>query len=430
MRLVAIILSGTLILCLSIIVIAGGRVPSPASESELQEVFKVTWDQEVLPEGAEASTLASLLAKGQVVLMNDDPPGGVPWTTAAGVMVDAPVEKVFNTVTDFESCPDVVPMTDGAVVEPVSGMDNLYEVTFNVELLFSWLSVEYSVYHYHRPPYRTDWAHASGEFEINSGFWSTIPADENKRTMAFYSVYSLPRQKELKKLYAREPTMELMTNVCTATMVVRAMKEEAEKRYGKEMGLLKEPRSVEKILEDDPRSLRILSEKGKILVLEEGPTVYVTAGTLVDAPCERAFSVISDFGTYDEYLPGMRESEIVKQGDKGPVVYSVLNIKLWELNLKSKKETEYHLDPPERISWTIERGRGGPVEGYWRFVPQGNDTKCLIFNGTTEDIRSMSLMSRAALRMVPTLEHGVLGSMCTAGMDAFKKRIESGGHKE
>jgi hypothetical protein len=41
----------------------------------------------------------------------------------------------------------------------------------------------------------------------------------------------------------------------------------------------------------------------------------------------------------------------------------------------------------------------------------------------------MSLMSRAALRMVPTLEHGLLGSMCTAGMDAFKKRIESGSHK-
>ncbi len=425
MRRVIVLLICVPVFAVSVIVLAGERTPPPSSRAELRDVFKVTWNQEVLPEGAKAETLASLLARGQVVTMNDDPPGDIPWIAAAGVMVDAPVEKVFSTATDFESYPEVVPMTDGAVVKQVSAMDNLYEVTFNIEILFSWLSVEYSVYHYHRPPLRTDWAHASGEFEINSGFWRTIPADENQRTMAFYSVYSLPRQEELKKLYQREPTFELMTNVCTATMVVRAMKKEAEKRFGKELDPLEEKRDIEQILKDDPRSLRLMAKKGKILVLEEGPTVYVTAGTLVDSPCEHAFKVVSDFGKYDEYLPGIREAEVIKQGENGPVVQSFLNIKLWELNLKSEKEIEYNLEPPRRISWSIERDRGGPTEGYWRFVPQDNNTKCLIFNGTTEDIRSMSLMSRAALRMVPTLEHGLLASMCTASMDAFKKRIES-----
>ncbi|MFO8058316.1 MAG: SRPBCC family protein [bacterium] len=408
----------------SVVVWAAGRTPPPSDKSELREAFKITWNQEVLPEGAKAGTLASLLSKGQVVMMNDDPPGGIPWTTAAGVMVDAPVDLVFSTATDFESYPEVVPMTDGAVVEPVSGMDNLYEVTFNVEILFSWLSVEYSVYHYHRPPFRTDWTHAAGEFDINSGFWRTIPADANRRTMTFYSVYSLPRQEKLKKLYAREPTMELMTNVCTATMVVRAMKEESEKRFGKDMPALKESRDVEEILMDDPESMRLMSEQGKIVVLEEGPTVYVTAGTLVDTPCGYAFSVVSDFGKYDDYLPGIREAEVLRQGEKGPVVRQVLDIKLWELNLTADKEIEYTLEKPKRISWTIDRSRGGPIEGYWRFLPQDNNTKCLIFNGTTEDLRSMSLVSRAALRMVPTLEHGLLASITTAGMDAIKKRIE------
>ena len=413
---------GAFCLILVCSVSSAGTVAPPSSEAEIRELMKLTWDQEILPEGASAKTLERLLAKGQVVIMNDDPPGGIPWVTAAGVMVDAPPDLVFAAATDFRRYPEFIPMTGRTSVRPVGGIENLYEVTFRVEVLFSLITVEYSVYHYHRPPRRTDWAHASGEFDINSGFWEFIPADDGRRTMVFYSVYSLPRQARLQALYRDEPSLELMTNVATATMVVRAAKAQAEKRSPRVRPLV-EARTVEEILLEDPKTLALLSEKGKLMVLEDGPTVYITSVAVVEAPVETAFQVISDFEKYVEFLPGVRKSEIRRQGAKGPVVYQEVSIKLWELKLESKIERELELDPPHAINWTIERKTGGPVRGYWRFLPLENNTKSLIFNGSTEDLRDMGALTRTALRIEPTLEYGLMAAMTTATLDAFKTRI-------
>lgn len=399
------------------------RVPPPRNEAEARKLMHLTWDQEILPEGASAKTLERLLAKGEVMIMNDNPPGGIAWMTAAGIMVDAPAETVFGVATDFEHYPDVVPMTSEAAAEPVPGVKNFYEVKFGIELLFSWLSIEYSVYHYHRPPYRTDWAHASGEFDLNCGFWQIIPTPDGKRAMAFYSVYSLPRQAALQAIYKDEPALELMTNVATATMIVRAVKNEAEKRVGEKLTKLKEKSSVEQILLDDPNTLRLLSEKGKIMVLEDGPTVFVTAGAVVDVPVEKAFAAITDFGKYPEFLPGVKSVDLRGQGEKGLKVYQDLQIKLWAFTFDMSDENEYTLTPPERMTWMIKRENGGPIMGFWRLMPLDDNTKSLIFNGATADIRDMGLVPRTALKLEPTLEYGLLAAMTTASMDAFKKRI-------
>jgi ribosome-associated toxin RatA of RatAB toxin-antitoxin module len=399
------------------------RVPPPKDLAGVKKLMAITWDQNVLPPGASAKTLERLLCKGEVVIMNDSPPGGIPWMAAAGILVDAPPETVFGVATDFDHYPEVVPMTGKAHAEPAPGVPNLYEVNFGIELLFSWLSIDYSVYHYHRPPLRTDWAHASGEFDLNSGFWQFLPADDGKRTMAFYSVYSLPRQAAIKELYKDQPALELMTNVATATMVVRAVKTEAEKRYGKNLTPLKEKEHVEKILLDDPDTMRLLAEKGKVLVLEPGPTVYATAGVVVDAPVEKAFEVISDFEKYPQFLPGVKKIEVRGQGAKGPKVWQEFSIKLWAFNMQVAAEQEYVLDPPTRMTWMIERETGGDIMGFWRLIPLDDNKKCLMFNGSTEDIRSMGLIPSTALKLEPTLEYGLIAAQVISAMDSFKRRI-------
>jgi ribosome-associated toxin RatA of RatAB toxin-antitoxin module len=354
----------------------------------------------------------------------------VPWMAVAGILVDAPAETVFGTATDFDYYPQMVPMTGKAHAEPVHGMPDLYEVHYSIELLFSWLSIDYSVYHYHRPPYRTDWAHASGEFDVNSGFWQFLPTEDGKHTMTFYSVYSLPRQATIRAMYKDQPALELMTNVATATMVVRAIKAEAEKRYGRKLPALAEKAPVEKILTDDPKTLSLLAEKGKVLVLEPGPTVYATAGIVVDVPVESAYKAIADFVNYPSFVPGVKKSEVRGQGAKGPKVYQEYGVKLFAFNLTVNGETEYNEEPPTRMSWMIPRENGGDIMGFWRLVPLENDTKCLMFNGSTEDIRSMGFIPSTALRLEPTLEYGLIAAQVIAAMDAFKKRIyEQAGQK-
>lgn len=420
------LLTGTMLLmvALSADSAAPAKVPPPKNQAELEKMMRISWNQEVLPPGANPKTLERLLNRGEVALMSDRPAPGVPWMVGAGVMVNAAPNVMFNVVTHPEKFTEYVPMTNKATSTPVPGIPNLYEVTFGIELLFSWLSIEYSVYDYRRPPNRTDWCMASGEFAVNSGFYEIMPADGGKRAMAFYNVYAKPRMAAIQSMYNQEPALELMTNVATATMVVQAMRDQAEKEAGKKLAPIKEPASVEKILLEDPKTLRLLAEKGKILVLEPGPTVYVISGAVVNAPIETVFKVVTDFAKYPEFMPGVKESQIVGKGAKGPIVKQKVVIKLWEFTLDSSDQNEMELLPPDRIVWTIKRENGGPIQGFWRFIPLDNNTKTLMFNGQTQDIRNMGIVPRTALRLVPTLEYGLLAAEMTAAMDAFKKRIE------
>ncbi len=403
--------------------------PPPGNMDEVKKLMSLTWDMNVLPEGADAGTLERMLARGQVVFMYDRPAPKVPWMCVAGVLVDAPVETAFAVAAGFEDYPNLVPMTDRAKVTPVAGLDNLYEVEFGIELLFSWLDINYSVYHFHRPPHRTDWAHASGEFDINSGFWQFLPADGGRRSMVFYSVYSLPRQSAVKALYDDEPALELMTNVATATMVVRVVRDEAERRAGKKLPPPRGRSTVEELFTEDPATMRLFAKKGKILVLEEGPTVYVTSATLVDASRETAYSVVRDFRSYPDFLPGVKQVKVLRETENVTAVEMDSRLKLWAFNFETGGKRDYKLSPPEKISWKIPRGNGDPVEGYWRFISLEGSSKTLLLNGNTEDIRGMGFIPRTALKMEPSLEHGMLAAQMTALMDGMKSRIDhaSGG---
>ena len=400
------------------------RIPPPKTMAEVEKMMRYTWNREILPAGASADTLQRLSERGQVVLMEDNPYPGIPWSVAAGILIDATPATVFRIITDFDHYPGVIPMTSKAHATP-AGMPNLFEVSYTLELLFSWMTMDYSVYHFHRPPYRTDWALASGEFDICSGFYQLIPADGGKRTMFFYSVYSLPRQAALQKMYKAEPALELMTNVATATVVTRAVKGEAEKQEGKKLAPLREKSTVEEILQQDQGTIAKLAGRGKIMVLEAGPTVYVTSATIANASPEVCYQVLTDYASYPKYLPGTQVARVTGKGKSGgPMVHLETSIKIWELNLEEKVDREY-VQTPDRISWTITRSTGTPAPGFWHLYPLDGGKRCLLVHGTTIDFRGMGMVPRAALRVEPSLEYGLLGSMETADLNAFRKRMES-----
>ena len=115
---------------------------------------------------------------------------------------------------------------------------------------------------------------------------------------------------------------------------------------------------------------------------------------------------------------------MVGKGKNGPVVHLETSIKLWELNLESKVDREFSQTPPERIAWTIARSTGGPIDGFWRLSGLEEGKKTLLIHGTTEDIRGMGMVPRAALRLEPNLEHGLLGAIETATLNSFRQRME------
>ncbi len=404
-------------------------IPPPQDMTEVKDMMRITWDQHILPPGADPEVLKALLQVGEVIIMNDNPPV-VRWMSAAGVLVDAPPETVFSVVTDFEHYPDFVPMTSSASVKELS--PNLEKVNFNlrIQVAFIGYTYKYGIYHYHRPPLRTDWSLSYGEFDICVGFWELIPVDDGLRTMAFYSVYSEPSSGFVKAIYKREPSLEMLTNVSTATMVVRAAKEKAEKTYSSSPSYVAPPeagpkQAIDKVLLRDPRTLKLLTEKGKLLILEDGPTVYVTAGTLVSAPAERAFEIVSRFGDCPSYIPGVRKVEKRGQGKAGPIYDWEVSMDMVFLEYQSEYTLDYNFDRPSQITWIMPRKTGGNIQGFWRFIPVEGGSSCLIFNGSTADIRDMGWLPRYALKVEPTLEYALLGSQGTLTINSTKERINS-----
>lgn len=401
----------------------------PGGADEIARMMQVTWSQEILPAGARAETLRELLARGEVILINDHPPAS-PWLSAAGILVEAPPEVVYEVFTDFNRFPEYVPMCEKAV--PTMVGPGWVDVEFTVAIKMAFLSydITYSCYHYCRPEiYRADWCKHAGEFQVNSGFYQALPADGGRRSMLFYSVYSVVTSSFVKSIYAREPSLEMMTNVSTATMMVRALKQRAEEVYRRRPGYQPLPESrparpLAEILLGDPPTLKLLAEQGKILVLEEGPTVYVTAGTVVPASAEQAFEVVSRFEAAPSYIPGVRKVEARGMGAEGPRYFWAVELNLAFLTYRYEYELEYLLTRPAEIRWQIPR-QAGPAPGFWRFIPLAGGEECLIFNGATADIRAMGLVPRYALKVEPTLEHALIASQGVMTINATKERIRS-----
>jgi len=284
--------------------------------------------------------------------------------------------------------------------------------------------IDYGVYHNWRPPYRIDWAHAFGEFGINCGFAELIPTSDGKRTMFFYAVYSQPQSAFLKSIYAREPTVEVMTSMSTATMFVRAMKAESEKRAGTGKGRIAagpKPQHIIDVLSEDPASMKKILEHGNLLVLEDGPTVYAVGGGLVNAPIQAAYAVISDFKTQPEFIPGAKKVELLESGKAGDTYRWELLFNLAFFKYTQNYQATYQFSPPELITWEMPRPCCGPVQCFWKLIPL--EGKTLIFNGSSVDIRSLGFIPKYALEKEPTLEHAAFASQAIVVINSMKQRI-------
>jgi len=400
------------------------QVPPPKNEAELKKMMRITYDQHILPEGANPLLLEHLAELGEVIVYYDHPPV-VPWMSAAGILVNAPVEQVFEVVGDFEHYKDFVPFTESAEVQKVR--ENLYNVSFHLKVTMSFLRyrVDYGVYHYHRPPYRTDWALSWGEFNIDVGFWELLPTGDGKRTMTFYSVYSEPRSALLKRIYARDPTLELMTNVSTATMICRAVKKESEKRFAAKAGNIAspaKPRPIFEVLAEDQASMRKFLERGKLMVLQDGPPVYITAGALIPASQSTCWQVITDFLHYPGFVPGTRKVEFLGNGPKGPKYHWEVATDMIFLEYKYGYEPEFVMKPEESIRWDPDPNSAVAVSGFWRLLDEG--AKTLAFSGSTANIRAMGAIPRYVLAKEPTLEHAIMVSQSLVSLNAVKAEIE------
>ncbi|GEL68346.1 MULTISPECIES: type II toxin-antitoxin system RatA family toxin [Myxococcus] len=99
------------------------------------------------------------------------------------IVVNAPIEKVFDVITQYERYPEFLPEVKGIRTENRKG--NTVDVHYKVDVV---KTINYSIHVTEERPTRMSWTYIKGEFmKDNRGSWVLEPEGEGK-TKATYTV--------------------------------------------------------------------------------------------------------------------------------------------------------------------------------------------------------------------------------------------------
>ncbi|QQR41913.1 SRPBCC family protein [Myxococcus xanthus] len=99
------------------------------------------------------------------------------------IIVNAPIEKVFDVITQYERYPEFLPEVKGIRTENRKG--NTVDVHYKVDVV---KTINYSIHVTEERPTRMSWTYIKGEFmKDNQGSWVLVPEGEGK-TKATYTV--------------------------------------------------------------------------------------------------------------------------------------------------------------------------------------------------------------------------------------------------
>lgn len=180
----------------------------------------------------DAATMERLLRSGSLLLVRQNPDGSLKQVLAGG-LVNAPLDQVWATLTDFERYPQFMPNTlKMQVLEKRSPAEWITEQT--VQVIISVLKVKLTYQHQQslEPPNRIRFRQVSGDLPGTFGGWDLVPAGEGRQTMIFYSLYSnlMALPWPVGAILKAEPDFMTAVNVTTGLLVVKAVKQEVEKR--------------------------------------------------------------------------------------------------------------------------------------------------------------------------------------------------------
>jgi ribosome-associated toxin RatA of RatAB toxin-antitoxin module len=410
-------------------VILGREVITDKSAGDFnpRELMAVTIDRSVLGDDGDPDAIKELLEIGQVIII-DRHTEGVPWLTSAGVLIDAPADKAYQAVTDFDSFPEYVPQTEGSEIKKIG--PDLYDVEFDVvvRIVYIPIKADFSLYQYNRPPYRTDWASKTPETAENYGYWELTPVDGGARTIGFYTIYTKAKQGFINRIFSLEPQLEMLACMSTGMLVTRATRDRVESIYRESGGAPSPSRSPKSqdllvVMKRNSGSVARLASRGRILILEENDTVWSTVGLVLDRPPDEVWEWLVNVEDQAAIDPRVN-ARVIERDESSMVVQYNLEVYL-VLSFELEYQFQYQLEKPHRITWdTIpEKSDIRGTRGLWDLLPVDGGKKTLALCRTTVDFESMGLIMRALLKIEPTFELALQASQNLVGVDNIEKAM-------
>jgi len=179
----------------------------------------------------------------------------------------------------------------------------------------------------------------------------------------------------------------------------------------------------------DIKALRKALEKGDMVLTDvtpRGETVSITAMTLVNAPPQKVWDVVTNYNDYKNFTPLVNKSEVKERKGNKVTVEFVAGVKFAFLSINGRILLEQTHHPIDSIEYRRVGGSLNMMQGYWRILEVDNGNKSIMCCKVAADLRDINKAIGFLLERIPFL----IGPLLYAGIGiigaAVKKKIEKG----
>lgn len=178
----------------------------------------------------DKQVLAKLLENGELASVDYVGPEKLEMCSV-GILANAPPEKVWKAITDFDGYAKLMP--DMSVANVVERGENTAVVHFTVTVLkvsMLNISTEYTLRYKFNPPKRADISWVSGQVKNVNGYWELFPVDGGKKTVVIYAITSdlASANKLVGAALKDQPATVMAINLSSAIVLTRLIVKKAE----------------------------------------------------------------------------------------------------------------------------------------------------------------------------------------------------------
>ena len=179
----------------------------------------------------------------------------------------------------------------------------------------------------------------------------------------------------------------------------------------------------------DLKTLTTLATNGQLIYFEQhgGNITDRLVVTLINAPLDKVWSVITDFSNYNKFIPTMLPPKVTKKSDKEYNVDFVLDISIYgPIKTTQKYSTAYELSKPYLYMYEVGKPKVTKDKAnYWKLVPVAGGKKTLVFYlDKAPDLKSLGTLVYNIASTKPELALALQVSPVSIVVQQLKEYVE------
>ncbi|MCD6570023.1 MAG: SRPBCC family protein [Deltaproteobacteria bacterium] len=179
----------------------------------------------------------------------------------------------------------------------------------------------------------------------------------------------------------------------------------------------------------DQATLQVLMKRGPFLCIDEavpGRVKPSTVGMLIEANPEQVWNIITDYESYPELIPSVKEAKVLERNANTAIVYfKVVVLEIGLIKIATNYTLKMTFCKPDRIIISWVKGKVKDVNGFWDLIPIEEGKKTAAFYTISGDYRKAAIGADFLFSRQPELETLVSLSSSIVLLKATKKKAES-----